>query len=273
MPLESLAALFTPEGPWSATIAAADVALVSYLIYRVLLLIKGTNAVPMLAGLGMITGLFFASKWLGLTTFHWVLGQFLSYSLIFGVIVIFQADIRRGLARLGSGWHLLHDRAGEASRIEEVVSAAEKLAARREGALIVLARSAELTEIASTGVRLDAEVSEELLLAIFMHGAPMHDGAALISGGRIAAARCVLPLTSRTDVGKDLGTRHRSAIGLSEEVDAVVVVVSEERGSISLALDGQIHRDLDREVIRKYLLRLFARPLRRKARVGPRSAA
>jgi diadenylate cyclase len=266
-------AVLDPTGPWGLVVAAADVLLVSYLIYRVLLLIKGTNAVPMLAGLGVITVLFFASKWLGLSTFHWVLGQFLSYSLIFGVIVIFQADIRRGLARLGSGWRVFYDRAGEASRIEEVVSAAEKLASRREGALIVLERSAELAEVAATGVRLDAEVSEELLLAIFQRGAPMHDGAVVISGGRIAAARCVLPLTANPDIGRDLGTRHRSALGLSEEVDAVVVVVSEERGSISLAIDGQIHRDLDPEVIRKYLLRLFARPLRRATRLRPRSAA
>ncbi len=268
-----LLAWATATGPWGWVIAVVDVLLVSYLIYGVLLLIKGTNTVPVLAGLGVITVLFFASKWLGLATFHWVLGQFLSYSLIFGVIVIFQADIRRGLARLGKGWSVFRDASGEASRIDEVVAAAEKLALRREGALIVLERSAELTELVATGVRLDAEVSEELLLAIFQHGAPMHDGAVVIASGRIAAARCVLPLTMNPDIGKDLGTRHRSAIGLSEEVDAVVVVVSEERGAISLAIDGQLHRDLDPEVIRKYLLKLFARPIRRKTGIRRRRAA
>jgi diadenylate cyclase len=268
-----LAAWADLGGAWNWAIAIADVLLVSYLIYSVLRLIKGTNTVPVLVGLGVITVLFFASKWLGLTTFHWVLGQFLSYSLIFGVIVIFQADIRRGLARLGKGWSVFQDSSGEASRIEEVVTACQKLALRREGALIVLERSADLAEVAATGVRLDAEVSEELLLAIFRSGAPMHDGAVVISGGRIAAARCVLPLTKNPDIGRDLGTRHRSAIGLSEEVDAVVVVVSEERGSISLAIDGQLHRDLDVEVIRKYLLRLFAPPLRRKHDALPGRAA
>jgi len=248
-------------GGWYLVWAAVDVLLVSYVIYRVLLLIKGTTAVPMLVGLGMITIAFFASKWLGLTTFHWLVSQFLSYSLIFGIIVLFQADIRRGLARLGQGWSLASDRE-EALRVEEIVQATMKLAKLRYGALIVVERSAELNELIGAGVRLDAEISEELLLSLFKPGTALHDGAVVVAKGRIAAAKCVLPLSSNPIVGHDLGTRHRSALGLTEEVDAVVIVVSEERGRISLAVGGKLHRDIDPDVLRKFLLKLNASPKR-----------
>jgi diadenylate cyclase len=259
MGLSSLVGL---GGPWGVLAAIADVLLVSYVIYRVLLLIKGTTAVPMLVGLGMITIAFFASKWLGLQTFHWLVSQFLSYSFIFGIIVLFQNDIRRGLARLGQGWSLGYDRAGEASRIEEVVQAAVKLARLRHGALIVMERTAELDDLVASGVRLNADVSDELLLSIFHKGTPLHDGAVVISRGRITAAKCMLPLTANPAVGRDLGTRHRSAIGLTEEVDAAVLVVSEERGKLSLAVGGKLHRDMDADVLRKFLLRLYAAPRR-----------
>lgn len=257
-----LSSLFGLGGPWQILAAVADVLLVSYVIYRVLLLIKGTTAVPMLVGLGMITIAFFASKWLGLQTFHWLVSQFLSYSFIFGIIVLFQNDIRRGLARLGQGWSLGYDRAGEASRIEEVVQAAVKLARLRHGALIVMERTAELDDLVNTGVKLNADVSDELLLSIFHKGTPLHDGAVVISRGRIAAAKCMLPLTANPTVGHELGTRHRSAIGLTEEVDAAVIVVSEERGKLSLAVGGKLHRDMDADVLRKFLLRLYAAPRR-----------
>lgn len=247
---------------WQLLLVALDVLIVSYVIYRVLLLIKGTTAVPMLVGLGMITVAFFASKWLGLHTFHWLISQFLSYSFIFGIIVIFQADIRRGLARLGRGWSLAYDRAEEASRIEALVQAAVRLAQLRHGALMVLERDAELDEIMGTGVRLDAEISEELILSLFQPGTPLHDGAIIVSKGKIAAANCVLPLSANPVVPHGLGTRHRSALGLSEDVDAAVIVVSEERGTISLAVGGKLHQDIESEVLRKFLLRLFA-PARR----------
>lgn len=268
-----LSGMFGFGGPWDIALAVADVLLVSYVIYRTLLLIKGTTAVPMLVGLGMITIAFFASKWAGLHTFHWLVSQFLSYSLIFGIIVLFQADIRRGLARLGEGWSIGYDRTGEASRIEEVVRAAVKLAQKRHGALIVMQRTAELPELIRSGVKIDGEVSDELLLSIFHPGTPLHDGAVILSGGRIAAAKCMLPLTANPTVGRELGTRHRSAIGLSEEVDAAVVVVSEERGKISLAVGGKIHRDMDPDVLRKFLLRLFASARRGTLPQRPRKAA
>ncbi len=265
-----LSGLFGLGGGWEIALAVVDVLIVSYVIYRVLLLIKGTTAVPMLVGLGMITVSFFASRWLGLHTFHWLVSQFLSYSLIFGIIVLFQADIRRGLARLGQGWSLSYDRAEEASRIEELVQAAVKLAKLRYGALIVLERNAELTEHINAGVRIDAEISEELLLSLFKPGTALHDGAVIISKGRIASAKCVLPLSANPIVGHDLGTRHRSALGLTEDVDAAVIVVSEERGRISLAVGGKLHRDIEPDVLRKYLLRLYAPPRRGSLPSRPR---
>jgi len=268
-----LSSLLGLGGPWQIVAAIADVLIVSYAIYRVLLLIKGTTAVPMLVGLGMITVAYFASRWLGLHTFHWLVSQFLSYSLLFGIIVLFQNDIRRGLARLGQGWSLGQDRAGEASRIEEVIQAVTKLAQARHGALIVLERDAELDELVRNGVRIDAEVSDELLRSIFHKGTALHDGAVVISRGRIAAAKCMLPLTANPAVGRDLGTRHRSAIGLTEEVDAAVIVVSEERGRISLAVGGRIHRDMEPDVLRKFLLRLYAAPRRGKLPPRQRKAA
>ena len=268
-----LSSLLGLGGPWQILAAIADILIVSYVIYRVLLLIKGTTAVPMLVGLGMIATAWFASKWLGLHTFHWLVSQFLSYSFIFGIIVLFQADIRRGLARLGQGWSLGHDRAGEASRIEEVVQAAVRLAQVRHGALIVMERDAELDELMQTGLKIDAEVTDELLRTIFYKGGPLHDGAVVISRGRIAAAKCMLPLTANPTVGRELGTRHRSAIGLTEEVDAAVLVVSEERGKLSLAVGGKIHRDMDADVLRKFLLRLYAAPRRGTLPVRQRKAA
>jgi diadenylate cyclase len=264
--------LLSISSAWDLAAAIADVALVSYVIYRMLLLIKGTNAVPMLAGLGVLTVAFFASNWAKLTTFHWLLSHFLSYSLVFGIIVLFQQDIRRGLMRLGRGWSLGYDRTGEASRIEEVVQAALRLSQRRHGALIVLERTADLEEIGQGGVKIDAEVSEEMLLSIFQPGSPLHDGAVIISRGRIAFGKCVLPLSANPAVGRDLGTRHRSAIGLTEECDAAVLVVSEERGLVSLAVGGHIHRDMDADVLRKFLLRLFAPPRRSTLQRGRRAA-
>ncbi len=258
--------------PAQVAIAVADVALVSFVIYRVLVLLKGTKAMPMLLGLGLLGVGLFGARFAGLTTLHWLLSHFLSYSLVFAIIVLFQNDIRRGLTRLGSGWSLFYDRAGEASRIEEVVQAAQKLALRREGALVVLQRTADLAEVIERGVKLDAEVSDDLLLSIFQRGTPLHDGAVVISRGRVAAARCMLPLSASPDLAKDLGTRHRAALGLTEDYDAAVLVVSEERGEISLAVQGHLHRAMEPEVLRKFLLRLFAPPRRGALPVRRRTA-
>jgi len=241
--------------------AVIDVVVVGYLIYRVLLLIRGTRATNVLVGLFVLGLGYLGSQWANLVTLNWLLGHFLSYSFIFGVIVLFQADIRRGLAHLGRGsflgWLAPDDRSDQAGLVEAVARASVELARCRRGGLIVLERLADLGEVIETGVRIDGVPSAELFLAIFNPSGALHDGAAVVQRGRVAAASCLLPLTA-TPTARDLGTRHRAAIGLAEELDAAVVVISEERGEISLAVDGVLHRGLDEGALRGSLVRLLA---------------
>jgi diadenylate cyclase len=249
-----------------ALLAAVDVAVVGFLIYRVLRLIRGTRATAILVGLGVLGVVYLGADRAGLYTLSWLLGHFLSYSFIFGVIVLFQSDLRRVLADLGRGSHLLaaltrDDRATQVGVVDAVVKAAVELARRKVGALVVMQRSADLADVAGNGLRLDAAVTPELLLAIFHTGSPIHDGAVVVQGSRVAAAGCLLPLSTEP-AAQELGTRHRAALGLAEEVDAAVVVVSEERGEISLALDGALHRRLDETALRALLRGVIVPPRR-----------
>lgn len=254
-------------------LALVDIGLVAYLVYRVLRVIRGTRAVAVLFGLFLLGLGYLGAQAAGLETLSWVLGHFLSYSFIFGVIVLFQADIRRALAELGRSSRLLaalsrDDLATQRGTVDAVVKAAAELARRRHGALVVLERSADLSDVVDSGLRVDAAVTAELLLSIFLPQGPIHDGAAVIQGARLAAAGCLLPL-SGADAPQELGTRHRAALGLAEEVDAAVVVVSEERGEISVALEGSLHRALDEKALRALLYSLFVTT----GRVGPGGAA
>jgi diadenylate cyclase len=249
-----------------AALAVVDVGLVAFLVYRVLRLIRGTRAVPILFGLCLMGLVYVGARSAGLETLSWLLGRFLSYSFIFGVIVLFQSDIRRALAELGRGSRLLaafarDERAAQLGAIDAVVKAAVQLARRRVGALVVLERAADLSDVVDTGLRLDAAVSPELLVSVFLPPSPLHDGAAVVQNARLAAAGCLLPL-SVAAAPQELGTRHRAALGLAEEVDAAVVVVSEERGEISVALDGALHRGLDEKGLRALLHALFVSPSR-----------
>ncbi len=253
--------------------AVLDVALLGYLFHRVLLLIRGTRAIQVLAGLFLLSLAYLAAQWANLVTLHWFLGSFVSYSFIFAVIVLFQTDIRRGLAHLGRGGGVLarlarEDRRAQAGAIEAVARAAAELSRCRRGALIVLEQLGSLDELIETGVRLDAVLSPELLLAIFHPGGELHDGAVIVHGERVVAASCLLPLTA-TPTARELGTRHRAALGLAEEVDAAVIVVSEERGEISLAVDGGLQRGLDEGALRQLLARRFV-PARPGAGTAPR---
>ncbi len=238
-----------------------EILLVAYLLYQVLLVMQGTRALQILFGLVAIIILFFASKeeYLNLPTLNWLLDKFISGFFIL-VVVLFQSDIRRGLASLGrSGIFKSFVSPEQHTYLEEVIQACANLASRNVGAIIAIQRTHDLSDYTSKGTRLDAEVSQYLLMAIFLpdrHN-PLHDGAVIIQKGRIAAAGCFLPLTLNPRVYKDLGTRHRAAIGLSEEGDAAVIVVSEERGTISVALDGRIARDIDGATLRKVLQGLF----------------
>jgi len=254
---------------WHVATAAADILLVAYVIYRVLLLIKGTRAVSVLGGLFLLIVAHFAARWLGFATFDWMLARFLTYGLAFGLIVVFQDEIRRGLATLGRNSFLARfDRDVHLDTIDEVVAAAEVMAAHKIGALLVLERTADLSDHAASGVSVDAQVSSDLILTVFHPGSALHDGALIISNGRVAAARCLLPPGSPRVVDRELGTRHQAALGLTEEVDAAVVVVSEERGEIALAVGGRLHRPLDAASLRRFLHRLYVpagRPKRDRA--------
>jgi uncharacterized protein (TIGR00159 family) len=251
------------------TIAVFDVAIVYYATYRLLLLIRGTRAVQMLVGLMLVIGAFFASKYFQLSTLNWLLENFLS-SFVLLLVIVFQADIRRVLVHFGRRPFLDRvTRQEQALFIEEVTRAAHRMAQNRIGGIIVLERAADLNDYIQEGVPIDARVSREILLAMFHTRSPIHDGAVIIQNGRVAAAGVFLPLTANPAVSKTLGTRHRAAIGLTEEVDAVAVVVSEESGKISLMVEGQITRDLDPPTLRKVLTSLFA-PQRKS---GPRAGA
>ena len=229
-----------------------DIALVTIGIYWLLLLIRGTRAVQIVVGLIVLFALYLTSQLFQLVTLELVLGNFLQWGIII-IIVLFQQDIRRGLARVGRGFFPSVVAQQESQMLEELVRAAQTLAQRKVGALIVLERENHLGEQIETGCALDAAVSKDLLVSLFMPYSPLHDGAAVVEGGRIAYAGCILPLTLREDLPEGVGTRHRAAVGVTEETDAVVVVVSEETGTISVVLGGEMLQGLDAPRLRAVL--------------------
>lgn len=236
-----------------------DIALVYYLFYRLLLIIKGTRAFQMLIGIGLIVLVLIASQAFEFYTLDWLIHSFWS-QIVLAVVILFQPEIRRTLARVGERHMFRSLSAVEGSKfIEETVKAVINMANKRIGALIVLERDSDLTTIVEMGTELDAKVTKEILISIFLPYSPIHDGAAIIRSGRLTAAGCFLPLTLSANISKSLGTRHRAAIGLTEESDAVVVVVSEETGEISLVLNGTIENNADAPALRKTLSELFVK--------------
>ncbi len=227
--------------PLSDTI---DILLVAFGIYWLLLLIRGTRAVQILVGLLLLIGAYLASQAFGLQTLSFVLDNFLGSAVII-IIVLFQADIRRALARVGRGFFPSASARQESQLVEEVVRAAQTLAQKRVGALFVLGRETGLDDLIEAGTPLDSAVNKEILISIFLPYSPLHDGAVVIQDGRIAFAGTILPLTLRQDLPEGLGTRHRAALGITEESDAVVVVVSEETASISVVVAGNLSSGLE----------------------------
>ncbi len=233
-----------------------DVLIVTVGIYWLLVLIRGTRAVQIRVGLIVLMAASVASELLNLVTLRLILENFLGSAVII-MVILFQNDIRRALARVGRGVFPSVSAQEESQIVEEVVRAAQTLAQRRVGALIVLERETQLDDQIEAGTPIDAAVSKELLTSIFLPYSPLHDGAVVIQRGRMAYAGCILPLTARMDLPEGLGTRHRAAVGITEETDAVVVVVSEETASISVVMGGDITRNLDppqlREILRDVL--------------------
>jgi diadenylate cyclase len=241
----------------------ADIAVVSILVYELLMLIRGTRAVQMALGGAVIFGLFYLSGLSHLETVNFLIRNFVGY-VVFAVIVLFQADIRRALAHLGRAPFFRYFAKAESAEesIEELIVASGLLAAKRIGAIIAIERQVGLRNYIEGGIPLDAVLTYDLLVSIFQLSSPLHDGAVIVQTDRIAAAACFLPLTVNPKLSKELGSRHRAAIGLTEENDAVAIVVSEETGIVSVVVDGQIERGLDPDALR---LRLQSLVLQRSA--------
>jgi len=246
-----------------------DIILVAFVIYYALRIIEGTKAVQILFGLVLLVILYYFSQ-RGLFTLNWILGQFLG-SIILIVVILFQNDIRRGLAAIGRRPFLLKLSPGKSKQLyaEEVVKAASYLANRHIGALIAIERNNSLSDFIKIGMRIDALVSRELIISIFNPASPLHDGGIIIVGNRIVSAGSFFPLVTDPDLERDLGTRHRAAIGLSAETDAIVIVVSEETGIISLTSGGEITRGLDATALNNMLQEILGtkKPDQSKAQV------
>jgi len=248
-----------------------DILVVSILIYEVLKLIRGTRAVQMALGAGVLVALFYGSQWAHLDTVNWVVRNLVGY-VVFAVIVLFQSDIRRALAHLGRAPFFRYFAKAESAEesIEEIVAAASMLSSQRVGAIIAVERQIGLRNYIEGGIPLDAVMTYDLLVSIFQLDSPLHDGAVIVQDDRIAAAACFLPLTVNPKLSKELGSRHRAAIGLTEENDSVAVVVSEETGRISLVADGQIERGVDPEALRARLRSLISQASAGRAPVSSR---
>ncbi|HEX5657070.1 MAG TPA: diadenylate cyclase CdaA [Polyangiales bacterium] len=256
------------HGLWAVLLDALDIFVVAALVYRVLLLIRGTRALQMGIGLFLVFATYELARRLGLLTLYSLLDGLLA-SMVLIIVVIFQGDIRRALMRFGGrAWWVPGSSAKASGAIEEVIKAATMLAQKRIGGLIVFERDAMLEEFIQRGTLIDSLASKELLYGLFIPSFenPLHDGAVVIRDGRVWQAGAFLPLTTNQDIDRTLGSRHRAALGVSEETDAVVVVVSEERGSISLVFNGNMVRDVDPASLRDALPGLLFRRLRRKKR-------
>ena len=247
-----------------------DILVVSVLVYEVLKLIRGTRAVQMAFGAGVLVALFYGSQWAHLDTVNWVVRNLVSYIVLAG-IVLFQSDIRRALAHLGRTPFFRYFAKPESAEesIEEMVVAASMLSSQHVGAIIAVERQIGLRNYIEGGIPLDAIMTYDLLVSIFQLDSPLHDGAVIVQNDRIAAAACFLPLTINPKLSKELGSRHRAAIGLTEENDSLAIVVSEETGSISLVRDGKIERGISPEALRTELRFIMGRRRARLFRTEP----
>ncbi len=250
----------TPSLVWShiSVISIIDIVLVAILIYQFLVLVRGTRAAPMLVGVAALGLAFYFARLGELRTLNWLLSTLLPY-VVFALIVVFQSEIRHALANLGSRISLMRSSSSVADVYDDIVLAANLFSQNQTGALIVIEREIGLRTYIESGVALDARLSYDLLATIFRPSAPLHDGAVIVQRDRIAAAACFLPLSMNPVLSTQLGTRHRAAIGITEETDAVAVIISEETGTISMAIAGSIERELTVERLRERLSHLLRR--------------
>lgn len=226
-----------------------DILIVTYIIYHLILLVRGTRAIQLLKGILVLVLIWAVSTWFDLYTLKWLMNQMFTFGVL-AIFIIFQPELRRGLEQLGRG-KLFGRTAAEdeefSKEIGDIIKAVNYLSRRKIGALLVFERNTGLNEYTESGIPMQSMISSELLINIFIPNTPLHDGAVIVQNRRIAAAACYLPLSENPFISKELGTRHRAAIGISEVADAVSVVVSEETGQISLAIEGQVVRDINEE--------------------------
>jgi diadenylate cyclase len=248
---------------------AIDILIAAVVIYELLKLIRGTRAVQMGLGVGVLVGLYYLSGWARFNTVNWMIRNVAGY-VVFAAVVLFQTEIRRTLTNLGKARFFRYfSRTVDADElVEELMAAATLLASQRTGAIVAIERHIGLRNYIEGGIPLDATVTSDLLVSIFQTKSPLHDGAVILQGDRLAAAACFLPLSVNPTISKEFGTRHRAAIGLTEESDAAALVVSEETGRISIAINGHIEVGLDDEHLRVRLRNLV--PQRRPtSELGP----
>ncbi len=237
-----------------------DIAIITFLIYKLLGFIRETRAEQLAKGLLLLVVATVASRWLHLYTLHWLLSSLISAGLV-AIVVIFQPELRRGLEYIGRS--RITNVFGEVDKEEakrivgQFVEAIESMSASKTGALIVIEREISLNDIVETGTVIDAQITAQMIGTIFYEGTPLHDGAVIVRGDKLHAAGCVLPLTQNKELNKELGTRHRAGIGITENSDALVIIVSEENGVISIAQNGKLTRFLDGKKIEKKLLSLY----------------
>ncbi|MFZ0803184.1 MAG: diadenylate cyclase CdaA [Terriglobales bacterium] len=252
---------FTAAWPRLTVTSVIDILLVAVIIYELLALIKGTRASLMLVGVAALALAFYLSRFGQLTTLNWLISTLLPYT-VFALIVVFAAEIRQALTRLGRKLTFSYSGASEEDAYDDIVLAANLFCQNQTGALMVIEREIGLRTYIESGVPLDARLSYDLLATIFRPSAPLHDGAVIVQRDRIAAAACFLPLSMNPVLSTQLGTRHRAGIGVTEETDAIAVIVSEETGYISLAVGGKIERDLTVDQLRNRLGDLLRHPVR-----------
>jgi diadenylate cyclase len=256
--------------PWDVV----DILIVAIALYEFMKLIRGTRAVQMAVGSALIALVFFFSRWAPLQTVNWLIRNIFGY-VVFAAIVIFQSDIRRALAHFGRAPFFRYFSRIENidETVEEIVVAATMLSDRRTGGIIVIERAIGLRNYIESGIPLEATVTHDLLVSIFQITSPLHDGAVILQQDRIAAAACFLPLTVNPRLSRELGTRHRAAIGVTEETDAIAVVISEETGLISLALEGEIRRGLQPDALRQQMRTLIGEGRSAAVTKSPRASA
>lgn len=256
--MQTLASLLT----WHSLVSIVDILVIWFLIYEMLLLVRGTRAVQLFRGILIILAVKLISWYIGLSTVSWVMNQIINWGVI-AIVIIFQPEIRRGLEHLGRGTFIARSRSGNEDAenlIQQLDQAIQYMSKRRIGALITIQMDTGLEEYIETGIPLDAEVTGALLINTFIPNTPLHDGAVIIKDNRLAVAAAYLPLSDSKLIPKDLGTRHRAAVGISEVTDALTIVISEETGEVSLTKDNELMRNMSQKDYLKFMRAQLYKP-------------